>query len=339
MEKMQKSVVIIDCYAHSKEVEEKLYNCVQNLKRFKQDIMLISNTVIDKKVISFVDYYIYDSQNRLFTNGKYKADSIVLYNINDQIEIYEYVSGIQRHGLSVMRNLFKSIKIAKSYGYTHFHRVEVDDIMGNNSLDTISLIPRLNFNGVFYFNENDISFHYMYSSIDFFLDNVKEINEEQDYYEYLRDEMKSDKFRNVEEFVRHNLDKADLSNIKIRKGSEMDKEFPDTMWNTETSSSNLESKYNNCTTRIYKILNSANENTDNLAILSHNYSDKPCERKIQIVYNSGMIKEIIQALDGRGYWAYEIISNLISKILVFEGDSLLYCEENKDIQSYIKLKQ
>lgn len=333
-----KSIVIIDCFVHSSQVEDKLRNCIKNLKRYKQDVLLISNKVIKEDILDLVDYYVYDSENKLFSDDKYSANPITLYKIYDSIEIYEVVKGVQKHGLSVLRNLFKSIKIAKEYGYTHFHRVEVDDIMGNESLDIISLIPRLNIDGVFYFNENDISFHYMYSSIDFFLNNVKEINEEQDYYDYIRDEMNSDTFRNVEEFVRHNLDKADLTNIKIRKGEEMNKEFPDTVWNTEVSSSNLDSKYKNCTTRLYRVFDAEGNQQDSLAVLSYNYSESLCERKIQVVYNSGMIKEVHHRMDGKGFWSYDLVPNLAGKLLVFEDDKLLYFETAENIDSHIVLR-
>lgn len=335
----KKSIVIIDCFVHSKNVEEKLRNCIKNLKRYKQDVLLISNKVISEDVLELVDYYVYDKENRLFSDKIYSADPITLYKIYDDIEIYEVLSGVQRHGLSVMRNLFKAIKIAKEYGYTHFHRVEVDDIMGEISLDNISLVHRLGLDGVFYFNENDISFHYMYCSIEYFLNNITEIDTEDDYYNYLKNEMQSNSFRNVEEFVRHNLNNSDLTNIKTLKGSDMNKDFPDTIWNTEVSSSNIDSKYKNCTTRLYRVLDSSKNETDSLAVLSYNYSDSLCERKIQIVYNSGMIKEIYHRMDGKGYWSYEIVPNLIDKILVFENDMLLYYETAENIQSHIVLKK
>lgn len=335
----KKSIVIIDCFVHSKNVEEKLRNCIKNLKRYKQDVLIISNKIIPEDVLSLVDYYVYDKENRLFSDKSYSADPITLYKIYDDIEMYEVVSGVQRHGLSVMRNLFKAIKIAKEYGYTHFHRVEVDDIMGDISLDSISLVHKLGLDGIFYFNENDISFHYMYCSIDYFLNNVREINTEDDYYDYLKNEMESNSFRNVEEFVRHNLNKSDLTNIKTLKGSDMNKDFPDTIWNTEVSSSNIDSKYKNCTTRLYRVLDSNQNETDSLAVLSYNYSDSLCERKIHIIYNSGMIKEINHRMDGKGYWSYEIVPNLINKILVFENDMLLYYETAENIQSHIVLKK
>lgn len=336
--KQNKSIFIIDCYVHSIDVEIKLRNCIQNLKKHNQDILLISNKIIKEDILKLVDYYVYDSENRLFSDEKYSADPITLYKIYESIEIYEIVKGVQKHGLSVIRNLFKSIKIAKEYGYTHFHRVEVDDIMGSISIDKMISHPKIGFDGVFYFNETDISFHYMYCSIDYFLKNVKEINDEQEYYDYLKNEMKSDYFRNAEEFVRHNLDNSDLTNIKVVNGSDMKIDFPDTTWNTEVSSSNIDSKYKNCTTRLYRVFDINGNKQDSLAVLSYNYSDSLCERKIQVVYESGMIKDIYHRMDGRGFWSYEIVPNLIDKILVFEKNELLYVETTENIESHIVLK-
>jgi hypothetical protein len=178
----------------------------------------------------------------------------------------------------------------------------------------------------------------MYCSIDYFLNNIREINAEEDYYDYLKNEMQSSSFRNVEEFVRHNLNNSDLTNIKTLKGSDMNKDFPDTIWNTEVSSSNIDSKYKNCTTSLYKVFDTEGNQKDSIAILSYNYSESTCERRIEIVYNSGVIKEIYHKVNGKGFWSYDLISNLIEKILVFEGEELLYFETAENIQSHIILK-
>lgn len=340
-----KEIVIIDCFVHSESVRAKLETKVKDLKRFGFDIMLVSNTPIDKDIVENVDYYLYDSENLLFSSDKFPAEPLILYKILDDIEIYEFTTGVQRHGLSVMRNLFKSLKLAKEYGYTHFHRVEVDDIMGNDSLDTMTLVHRIT-DGVFFFNEKDISFHYMYCSIDFFLENVREINTDQDYYDYLQNDMNSNTFRNVEEFVRHNLDKINLAsaNIKTPSGSEMNKEFPDTTWNTEVSSSNLDTKYQNCTTRIYKVYRNEdgnNEEKDWVSILTYNYSEKDITRNIEVVLEDGNVEMVKHLVPGKGCWAYSSHPKNISKILVYDvsqSPSLLYTEENKNVESYIVLK-
>jgi hypothetical protein len=115
-------------------------------------------------------------------------------------------------------------------------------------------------------------------------------------------------------------------------------DFPDTTWNTEVSSSNIDSKYKNCTTRLYRVFDINGNKQDSLAVLSYNYSDSLCERKIQVVYESGMIKDIYHRMDGRGFWSYEIVPNLIDKILVFEKNELLYVETTENIESHIVLK-
>ena len=89
---------------------------------------------------------------------------------------------------------------------------------------------------------------------------------------------------------------------------------------------------------MYKVFDSEGNQKDSIAVLSYNYSESICERRIEIVYNSGMIKEIYHRMGGKGFWSYDLVSNLIDKILVFEGEELLYFETAVDIQSHIVLK-
>jgi len=51
-----------------------------------------------------------------------------------------------------------------------------------------------------------------------------------------------------------------------------------------------------------------------------------------------MIKDIYQSIYGRGFLSYEIVTNLIDKILVFEKNELLYVETTENIESHIVLK-
>jgi len=71
--------------------------------------------------------------------------------------------------------------------------LECDDLFGPRSLDTMDEVERRctseNKKGLFYFNEDqndrNVSFHYFFCEIDYFLDKVHRINNESDYIEYL----------------------------------------------------------------------------------------------------------------------------------------------------------
>ena len=336
-----KSLVIIDCFLQSKVLEFKLLNRIKDLYDSNQDILLISNTLVDVSILKYVKYFIYDSENQLFTE-KIKAEPITLFKSSDMVDIYEMFTGVQKHGLSVIRNIFKSLKIAKEYGYTHFHRIEADDLMGKISIENFCLIPKMiddeNLDGLFFFEENQVFFHYMYCSIDYFLNNINYIDTEEDYYDYLLNKMNQVTFKNVEVYLKHNLINSDLSKIKILNVNEINKFFPDTEWNTEVSKSNIDLKFKDCTTRLYKVY-SNNIELDLYAILSYNYKDSETQRKIKVFSDSNLIEEGVHNLDSKGNWCYNLIKKEnVTKIVIYENDEELFYETIENVNSFILLK-
>jgi hypothetical protein len=325
-------IFIIDCFAQTERLEEKLHERVRLLKEKGADVMLISNTPVGKETISLLNYYVYDAENHLF-NEDLKAVDIKLFHSIGNITFYEVLTGVQRHGLSVMRNLFKSLKILREYGYTHFHRLEVDDIMGEQSLKNMFSVPELvernGKKGMFFFNDNDresnISFHYMYCEINHFLTNVMNIETQEDYMCYLREEMQTDNFRNVEEFVRNNLN-VNSHRLITYNGSDMNNHFPDTIWNTEISQSNLSHRFRGCTTRIYRVLHEGREQMDHWMVITYNYSDKMKRRSIELITDGRVVGELNHQAESLGFWACNKVPRGVDTIRVMEGMEELYTE-------------
>ena len=324
-------IFIIDCFVQSEALQKKLDQRIKYIKNRGGKVMLISNTSVPKHTIESVDLYLYDSENRLFTDNV-NAPNIVLYLENDHFRKDEVVNGMQRHGLSVLRNMTKSLKVARAYGYTHFHRLEVDDIMGDKSVDMMMKIPGIvdsnSKKGLFFFNDNEsesnISFHYMYCEINLYLSGVRQIETEEDYIEYVRDEMGSETFKIVEDFVRHNVDRFEEKLLAL-KHNEIYEYFPDTHWNTETSQSNMSSKYKGCSTRLYRCHRNWTY-TGELVIYSQSYSMDRKVRHITIEYGDGQKHTIVHTLDVNGSWMYNIVPDSIRGISVFENDELLYTD-------------
>lgn len=341
MNSNNKIITILDCYVHSDEIEQKLINAIQNLKSVGHDIFLISNTTVKQSIIDTVDFYFYDKNNILFSENKFVFDPLVLYKIMDGLEIYENVSGVQRHGLSVMINLSKSLKISKELGYKYFQRIEVDAVTGDSSIDFMKQVPTICSNsdkkGLFYFNEDNISFQYFYCDIDFFLNNVKEIKSEYDYLDYLNKNFGSNKFRIVEQYVHHNLLK-NSEQLLIRNHEDMKSNFSDTNWNTVTSESNISDTYNGCTTNFYKVFDSNMTEQDQIAILSYNYRDTFFDRKIIAYDTNKTTYEIIHHLPNKGSWSYNLFTSNIKNIEVYENEICIFEKENIDTKSYIVLK-
>lgn len=114
----------------------------------------------------------------------------------------------------------------------------------------------------------------------------------------------------------------------------MNLDFPDTSWNTETSGSNIDEKYNGCLTEIYKTYNSDDTQGTNV-IYSYNYSDKP--KKISIsIYSDSANYNVEHSCNCKGAWTYTPIPDDVIYIDVYEDDIKLYSQKNENIISYIK---
>ena len=335
------SVAIIDCFVRNDEILRMLNACVDRLKDKGIDILLISNTKFD--LPDKVDYFIYDSRNQLFKEEYTGVRDIDLYKINDAFEAHDIKSGIQRHGLSVLVNMFNSINFAKSIGYTHFYRFEVDDIYGPESMEFIGSVPALctdaNKKALFYYNENylyepsNISFHFIYSEIDFFLSKVSQIRNEADYLKLLNEKYGNRDFLIAEEFIYKSLKENGDEDALIRDGGRMSDDFPDTLWNTVVSDSNIDLKYRGVTTALYE-----NRGQNSTVLLSYSYIDRECVRKIDICSNGMVLETISQNTYTNGNWCYRIIPYEFEEIRVFEDGEFIYSENKQNIKNYIIFK-
>lgn len=330
----KKIITITDCFVRNKEIEEKLKSSLIGSKSLNNDILLISNTTVSKEVMDLCNYFIYDKRNQLFQREYPNIDYVDFYISTGDFVIHNVTKGMQRHGLSVLINLYNSVAYAKTLGYKYFQRIECDDIFGPISRKRINEIQEecvaLNKKGVFYVNDMDanISFHYFFCEIDYFLDSVKQITCEEDYEKYVNSRMPCPKFMIAEEFIYESII-GNSSDILLKDGSRMDEDFVDTIWNTETSDSNMNSRFNGCLTGIY----SSNRGD---TICSYNYSTGSIDRIIEITKNDGTSEEIRHQLSGRGAWSYNQISE-VSKINVYDAEdmSLIYSQDKSDSKSYI----
>lgn len=359
-----KFIAIVDSFVHTKEVELSLIKCLDKLNEDGIPILLVSNSKINSEILEKVDHFFYDKRNQLFTDGKFTGvRDVDLFKANNIFEAHEIKSGLQKHGLSVLVNIFNSLNYAKSLGYTHFFRFEVDDEFGEKSREFIKKVPNLvldnNKKALFYFNEGDfhnganndvpenVSFHFMYSEIDFFLNVIPRIDNESDYEKYLLSTKGNLDFEIAEEFIYNNLMKADQNLILRKSGSvDMKNDFPDTEWNKIVSESNMSGKFNGCTTLIFQvhkfppeissILNPwQGEKTDQICILSYNYRDTPIERKIEVVFRDGNTTSLTHNLPVNNAWSYNTFDRNVEKINVYENEQFIYDDKTDEAKSYI----
>ena len=333
-----KTITIIDCFIHNENLLNKLELCINNLKKHNHTILLVSNTIVPEHILKSVDYYLYNSNDILFEGEYTNSEPVTFWKNLGRLTVNDVLNTIQKHGLPVMVNLFNSLDLAKSLGFTHFQRIEVDTLYSEYGYNYISTVPLLCFEngkkGLFYFNEGkDVSFHYFYSEIDYFQQIINRISCEEDYKNYLLNNGFGTDFINVEKYLYHNINQKDNGNLIRKNGEiEMNGDFIDTIWNTETTSSNILSKFNGCSTKIYNILGQESK-----MILSYNYNNFKSERKIIVNFTDDTNEIYYYTLENYSHWSFNVFDKKIKKVSVYDTqtDEFLYDIINENIHDYV----
>lgn len=334
-----KTLTIIDSFVSNLSVLEKLKKSVTNFKNKNHTILLVSNTVPPEDIIKSVDYFLYNHENKLFTESYENLNKVNLWKAYDNIIINEITEELQKHGLSVLCNLFNSLDLAKSLGFTHFQRIEVDDLYSETGYEFMKKVPQLceekNKKSLFYINEGeDASFHYFYSEIDFFIKNFPRVTSEESYKNFLKNSGFGNSFKPVEVYLYQIIKNGDIDNVLVKNGKdEMNFDFDGTIWNTESSQSTLPSYYEGCSTKLYNV-----KGQETKVVLSFNYTNIETIRKIIVVFDDSQ-QTIIHKLSNKGYY-YHTFNNPIKEIKVYDlnNDRHLFDVENKDIKDYIEFK-
>lgn len=339
-----KTILIIDSFISSPMIEQKLSNCIDRFKSKNFDILLISNTIAPKEIINKVDYYFYNHRNLLFKRDYDNIAEIDFWETNDLFTKHEFEKGLQRHGLSVLVNLNMALTISKELGYKYFHRVEVDDLFSDKALEYITsvkdLCKNLNKKALFYYNENNVSFHYFFSEIDFFQKNIESIKSEEDYVNYLRNNGHNNNFLIAEEFIYDNLKKKGDELVLIKNGlTDINIDFEGTNWNTETSESNINPLHKGVTTKIYRFFQKDQEDTNKRIIMTKSFKSGSSTRQILLINDDNALSKMEHQVDCKHCWFYTIVDNNFNKIEVYENDELLYEVKNDNITNYINFLQ
>jgi glycosyltransferase involved in cell wall biosynthesis len=336
--KESKIITIVDCFIHNENVLGKLELCVTNLKKHDHTILLVSNTIVPEHILKNVDYHLYNSNNILFEGQYTNSEPVTFWKNLGGFTVNDVLNTIQKHGLPVMVNLFNSLDLSRSLGFTHFQRIEVDDLYSEEGYEYMSEVPvtcsTQNKKGMFYFNEGrDVSFHYFYSEIDYFRQIINRVNCEDDYRNYLQSNGYGTDFINVEKYLYDNINRKDCG-LLIRKGGEVDMnvDFKNTVWNTETTVSNVSPKFKGCSTKIYNI-----KEQNSIMILSYNYNHFRSERRIVVKYIDGSLETLHHGLENYGHWSFNIPEKGVEKISVYDAqnDEFLYDFINENILDYI----
>jgi hypothetical protein len=332
-----KPIIILDAFVTDKQEEGTLISFIDSVKTIGDDLLLMSNTTTSKEVQDKVDYFFYDKRNQLFKEKYSKYDYVNYWTQYDWFKVSNCFPHTQNHGLSVLISLFRSVRIAKELGYTHFYKMEYDakltektkiKIKGLNDECVLN-----NKKGVFFVdNHNDhssMSVHYFFCEIDYFLDNFWNITCEQDYINFLETEFGNRDFLIMERFMYENVKKLSYDEIYVKDG--FFTEFDSTLWNTKQTRVYDDKKYKECVTKFYL----KQDHPDEIVIYSKNVKSEPDFRRILVKFNDGTEKEIIQEFGSYGAWSYITLPNNVEKMLVYDRDELLFEEYFKDIINVI----
>lgn len=335
-----KPLIILDAFVTDKQEEGTLISFINSIKTTGDDLLLMSNTTTSKEVQDKVDYFFYDKRNQLFVEGYSKYDYVSYWTKYDWFKVSNCFPHTQNHGLSVLISLFRSVKIAKELGYTHFYKMEYDARLTEKTKIRIKELNNEcvlnNKKGIFFVEKEHItgnlsmSVHYFFCEIDYFLNNFWSVTCEQDYISFLESEFGNRDFLIMERFMYENLKKLNTEEVYIKEG--FFDEFNDTLWNTKQSRVYNDKKYNDCVTKFYLKKDHPNE----VVIYSKNVKSEPDFRRIVVKFNDSTEREITQEFGGYGTWSYTVLPNNIEKMLVYDKNELLYEEYFKDIINIIE---
>lgn len=333
-----KPILILDAFITDNADENLLMSFIDNMKSIGDDILLMSNTQISKDIQNKVNYFFYDCRNQLFEEKYSKYDSINYWTMYNWFKVSNIFPHTQNHGLSVLINLFRSVKIAKELGYTHFYKMEYDGILSEESKIKISKLNSEcitnNKKGVFFVDDHgdhlSMSVHYFFCEIDYFLNSFWNISCEKDYITFLETEFGNQDFLIMERFMAENVKKLNPDDVLVKKG--FFSVFDNTIWNTKQTRVYDDKKYKGCVTKFYLI----NGNDSEVVIFSKNVKSTPDYRRILVKFKDGTQKEIIQEFSSYGTWSYTLLPNNIERMLVYDKNELLYEEVFENINNMIE---
>lgn len=337
------TIIILDSFIRNKSEEDILINFLDKISLLDKDIFLISNTIIEKKILDKVNYFFYDKKNRLFEGEYTNTNKIYYWTDCGEFIVYDTVDNVQKHGLSVLINLFNSLKILKEFGYTHFIKMEYDAYLGLETVEKVKQLINNQKKGIFFeeFSENkmNMNVHFFYSEINFFLENFWNIDSEESYKNHLLRFQNNLDFLTMERFLWENLNILNKNDIEIR--GDFHSLFSDTIWNLKQTLISHDSKYDNCLTKLYlgkKIQEDKILDLDEMVILTRNLKEKNEFRRVVVLTDDGNTFEFFHEVSGIGSWTYNFVPKKAKKIMVYNNDNLLYEDFLSDENTKIEFK-
>lgn len=332
-----KPLIIVSTYIYNKETESILNTCLDDLKKTGYDILIVANSKIKSETLNKCDYYLFISDAIFFGDNYSNIPEIDFWFGCDKFDVHHFMPSYQRYGLSVLRNLFTSLDLAKSFGYDSFFLFTGDNYFGDKSIEFIKKVPNLcqsqNKKCMIYFNDYDVSSVPIYSEINYFLEKIKIIKSEDEYKDFLIRHQGNLDFLDVERFLYLNLMMIDDDLVLRMDGHLIMNDFPDTKFNLVTGVYNTSKKYNGCLTGLFRRLDSEHNQVE-YWIFSRNLKSENVTRKIEVYFNETDLQVLEYEMEPF-IWFYHAYPE-VYKIKVYENDIFLF--EEYQTKNYITFK-
>ena len=252
-----KPIIILDAFFHNQNCINTFKKHLSLIKNLDIPIMLVTNSKFEQSLTQEIDYIFYDSNNRLF-NKEYSTDDKVFLWYTDSIKYFSIGEKItQKHGLSVLSNLYHSTNLAKSLGFTHFYRFEYDSYFDNLTKikDMVNIVKEQDKKGIIYVNEKKyVSFQLWYFELEHFTNIFPKLNNENDYNNIKNSlDFNENHFLTAEEFLFSLIKKHDEQKLIVKDAPEIYKDFPNASWNSIMSPAESKQINDGCVSSVFKV--------------------------------------------------------------------------------------
>lgn len=304
-----KAAIVTDVFFHSEINYNNFIQYANNMKKTDLPILLMTNSKFDSSILDYVDYLIYDKENRLFEYDYKDYKTLYLFFAYKNLRFEAPTVGKQKHGLSVLCNFYRSLIFLKSLDYTHIVKTEADCFIGDTDKINKDLQTLLNTNkkGLIYLHNDNgdlfTSYHIMYFEIDFLLSLFPKMNNEKDYLDYIN----SEKFLSAEELLT-NIVYSKKDQLIIKNSDLIFTDYGKSDWNKIVSPIESDKLINGSIPNIFKIYENGifSETSFVVALLDmcHGQRENICEF---IIDNGKDIKSYNFKVNKDICCAYEII--------------------------------
>jgi hypothetical protein len=135
-EKLNNELIVIGTYPNTKSRKQLTKDCINSLSELNRKIMLVSHYPVSEEIQNMVDFYVYDKHNPLVPHSYYTR----FYNYTNKFDVEIKIDGLKNtnQSLTVLTNLFNSVKSAKNFGFNKIVYLTYDVIVNDRDISTIN---------------------------------------------------------------------------------------------------------------------------------------------------------------------------------------------------------